>query len=33
MLSTIREMDPLLIASAVIPAIIFMIQVYRADRL
>ena len=33
MLSTITEMDPLLIAAAVIPAIILMIQVYRADRL
>ena len=33
MLSTISEMDPVLIAAAVIPAVILMIQVYRADRL
>ena len=33
MLSTISEMDPVLIAAAVIPAVILLIQVYRADRL
>ena len=33
MLSTISEMDPLLIAAAVIPAVVLMIKVYRADRL
>lgn len=33
MLSTISEMDPVLIAAAVIPAVILMVQVYRADRL
>ena len=33
MLSTISEMDPVLIAAAVIPAVILLLQVYRADRL
>ena len=33
MLSAISEMDPVLIAAAVIPAVILMVQVYRADRL
>ena len=33
MLSTISEMDPVLIAAAVIPAVVLMVQVYRADRL
>ena len=33
MLSTISEMNPVLIAAAVIPAVILLIQVYRADRL
>ena len=33
MLSAISEMDPVLIAAAVIPAVVLMVQVYRADRL
>lgn len=33
MLSTISEMDPVLIAAAVIPAVKLLLQVYRADRL
>lgn len=33
MWNTLSEMDPLLIAAAVIPAVVLMIQVYRADRL
>lgn len=33
MLSAIVEMNPLLIAAAVVPAVILMVQVYRADRL
>lgn len=33
MLSLVREMDPLLIAAAVIPAVVLLVQVYRADRL
>ena len=33
MLSSISEMDPVLIAAAVIPAVILLLQVYRADRL
>ena len=33
MLSTISEMDPVLIAAAVIPAVILLLKVYRADRL
>ena len=33
MLSTISEMDPLLIAAAVIPAVVLLVRVYRADRL